>query len=154
MNRLLKLIHLGGMVIFLGSIFTFVLVSFLTKTASPDNLAFGRTIIGVGTYILTFPGIWILILSGMWVGYLKYGFKSRFFQIKFILGLLMILNGYLFVLPAVKLATTLAIHGQVSSEYHAAYMQESIFGSINVLMAIIAAIVGVWRIGDTRLKSN
>lgn len=138
----------------LGSIFSFVLISVVTKAASPDNLALGRTIIAVGTYLLTFPGIWLLILSGIWMGYLKYGFKSRFVQIKLVLGLLIILNGYLFVLPAVKQATTLAMHGQVYPAYHAAYMQESIFGSINVLIAIIAAIVGVWRIGDTRPKNG
>jgi hypothetical protein len=151
MIRLLKLIHFGGMILMLGSIFTFVLVSFLTKFASPDNLAFGRNIITVGTYLLTFPGIWMLLISGIWMGYLKYRFKSRFFKIKLVLGLLIILNGYLFVLPAVKLATTMAnnslTHGHLLPEYQAAYMQESIFGTINVLIAIIAMIVSIWKIG-------
>ncbi|MFB3895640.1 MAG: hypothetical protein ACE14V_04980 [bacterium] len=154
MFRLLKLIHFIGMILMLGSIFTFVLISVVTKVFSPDEPDFGRIIIAFGTYLLTFPGIWLLVLSGIWMGYIKYGFKSRFVQIKFILGLLIILNGYLFVLPAVKLATTLAMHGQISSAYHAAYMQESSFGAINVLIAIIAAIVGIWRIGDTKSKKD
>ena len=45
LQRALRLVHFGGLALFLGSIFTFIAVSSLTKQASLANLAFSRTII-------------------------------------------------------------------------------------------------------------
>ncbi len=151
MLRGLKLAHFGGLAIFLGSILTFIVISALIENASLENIAFGRKIISTDTSVLTLPGMWVLAISGIWMGYQRYGFKQRFFQIKVLLISLVILNAYFFVVPAVNTATEIAIRslaeGQLLSGYKAAYMRESMFGAVNVLLTVTAAVVGVWKIG-------
>lgn len=74
--------------------------------------------------------------------------------LKLFLTALIILNAYFFILPAEKAATELAQHslaqGQFSLGYEAAYIRESIFGAINVILIIAAAVVGVWKFGVRR----
>lgn len=151
MLRGLKLAHFGGLVIFLGSILTFIVISSLIEGASLENIAFGRKIISTGTNILTLPGMWVLAITGVWMGYKRYGLKQRFFQIKLLLVSLVVLNAYFFILPAVNSATEIAVQslaqGRLLPEYKAAYMRESIFGAVNVLLTIAAAVVGVWKVG-------
>lgn len=134
MLRGLKLAHFGGLVIFLGSILTFIVISSLIEGASLENIAFGRKIISTGTNVLTLPGMWVLAITGVWMGYKRYG-----------------LNAYFFILPAVNSATEIAVQslaqGQLLPEYKAAYMRETIFGAVNVLLTIAAAVVGVWKVG-------
>ena len=147
----MKLLHFVGLVIFLGSIFTFIVISALTKNASLENLAFGRKIISTGTDVLTLPGMWILVITGILMGYKKYGLKSQFFIFKFFVVTLVILNAHFLIVPAAHDATEIASRslaaGHLLSEYGAAYMRESIFGAANILLAVIAAVVGVWKIG-------
>lgn len=151
MLRGLKLAHFGGLVIFLGSILTFIVISALIEGASLENIAFGRKIISAGTNALTLPGMWVLAITGTWMGYKRYGVKQRLFQIKLLLITLVVINAYFFVVPAVTSATEIAVHslaqGQILPEYKAAYMQESVFGAVNVLLTIAAAVVGIWKVG-------
>ncbi len=156
MFRGLKLAHFAGLVLFLGSIFTFIVVSSLTKGASLENLVFGRQIISAGTVSLTLPGMWLVAITGVLMAYRQYGFSVRFSQLKLLLTALIILNAYFFILPAEKAATGLArqslAQGLLSPEYEAAYIRESIFGAANVVFIIAAAVVGVWRIGVRRVQ--
>ena len=121
MLRGLKLAHFGGLVIFLGSILTFIVISSLIEGASLENIAFGRKIISTGTNVLTLPGMWVLAITGVWMGYKRYGLKQRFFQIKLLLVSLVVLNTYLFIEPAVNSATEIAVqslgHGRLLPEY-------------------------------------
>jgi len=151
MLRALKLAHIVGLVIFLGSILTFIVISALIENASLENIAFGRRIISTGTSVLTLPGMWLIAVTGFCRGYLLYGWQQRLFQIKVLLVTLIIFNAYLFIVPAATSATEIAMRslaeGQILPEYKAAYMQETIFGAVNVLLALTAAVVGVWRVG-------
>ena len=85
------------------------------------------------------------------MGYKRYGLKQRFFQLKLLLITLVVINAYFFVVPAVTSATEIAVRslaqGQLLPEYKAAYMQESIFGAVNVLLIVAAAVIGVWKVG-------
>jgi hypothetical protein len=157
MHRVLKMLHFGGLAIFLGSIITFTLISALIEDASLVNIAFGRKIISTGTKVLTLSGMWVLAVTGIWMGYKRYGLKQRFFQIKLLLIVLVVINAYVLVVPAVTSATEIAVQsltqGQLPSEYKSMYIQESIFGAVNVLLTVAASVVGVWRIGAISLNS-
>jgi hypothetical protein len=151
MSRVLKLVHLGGFVISLGSIFTFIVISAVMEGASLENIAFGRKIISTGTNVLALPGIWVLAVTGVWMGYKCHGLKQRFFQLKLLIVILVLINGYFFVIPLVTSATELATqslaHGQLLPTYKSMYVQESIVGTLNIILIIAAAVVGVWRVG-------
>ncbi len=77
MLRVLKLAHILGLVIFLGSILTFIVISALIENASLENIAFGRRIISTGTSVLTLPGLWLIAVSGLCRGYLLYGWRKQ-----------------------------------------------------------------------------
>lgn len=159
MNRGLKLAHLIGLILFLGSILTFIIVSLLIEGGDVETIAFGRQIISTGTHVLTLPGLWILAVTGIGMGYKQYGGNQQYFRIKAAIAFLVILNTYLFVAPAVTSATELAARslaqGRLLQEYMNAYMQESVYGGINVLLAVAAMAVGVWKIGaQAKLPSN
>lgn len=149
--RVLRLAHFGGLVLFLGSIFSFIVVSSLTKEASLADLVFGRKIISAGTNYLTLPGMWLLAITGVWMGLRKYGTSSHFFQAKLLLIALIVVNAHFFIVPAVENATGIAKQslaaGRIAAGYHDAFLREEISGALNVLLAVVAAIVGVWRIG-------
>ena len=65
--------------------------------------------------------------------------------------MMVVINAYLFVVPAATSATEIAVRslaqGQLLPEYKAAYMQESIFGAVNVLLTLAAAVIGIWKVG-------
>jgi hypothetical protein len=96
-------------VIFLGSILTFIVISALIEGASLENIAFGRKIISTGTNVLTLPGMWVLAITGVWMGYKRYGLKQRYFQIKLLLITLVVINAYFFIVPAATSATEIAV---------------------------------------------
>ncbi len=151
MLRGLKLAHFGGLVMFLGSVITFVVDSTLIDGASLENIAFGRKVISTGTKALTLSGIWVLAVTGVWMGYIQYGLKQRFFQLKLLFIVLIVVNAHVFIKPAVTLATELAVRslaqGRLLPEYNSTYVQESAFGAVNVVLTVAAAVIGVWKVG-------
>lgn len=151
MFRVLKLAHFLGLVAFLGSILTFILISTLAEGSSLQNLAFARGIVSTGTNVLTLPGMWLLALTGVWIGYKRYGFSQRFVHLKLFVMALVVVNAHFFIAPAVDSATEAAnlslAQGHLLPEYNTAYLRESIFGAINVLLTLIAAVIGIWKIG-------
>lgn len=151
MFRVLKLLHIASLVVFLGTIVTFILISSLLDGAGLPNRVFGRQIIATGTHLLTLPALWLAAVSGISMGLRRQGWKQPFFQFKLALVTLALINAYAFVVPAVMAAQRLAIEsfgkGKLLPQYHSAAMQETIFGAVNMAIAIMAAVIGVWRLG-------
>ncbi len=151
MTRLLKLVHLLALVRFLGSVLTYIVISSLTQGADVGTVVFGRRIIATGTRVLTLPGVWLLAVTGVWMGLRGGGLRQRFFQIKAVLVVLVLANTYLFILPAEQAATDIATaslaQGTLSPAYADASLKESVCGGVNILLALAAAVVGVWKFG-------
>lgn len=150
MKKGVKLIHIVGLILFLGSIFTYTLISTLTKEASLENILFARKIISAGTTYLTLPGLFIIVLSGIISTINGTRFlKHRWLKIKFLTAIIIVLNTFIFILPAINEALAFAeaslTQGKLLSEYTAAYMQESIAGGVNVLLVVASIVSGIWK---------
>ena len=150
MMKSLKLFHYLGLILFLGSIFLYILISGLTSHSSLENLVFSRQIIRTGTLFLTIPGLGLVVLSGLIMTTKYYGFfKHRWLTIKQFLMLTILLNSKFLVLPAIEEALRLAKLSQETGfllpEYQAAYQQEAIFGGINVMLSIVSMVVAIWK---------
>ena len=158
MLRVLRLAHIIGVVMVLGSICTFNVVSALTEGASLENLAFGRRVIGAGTNTLTIPGLCVLAVSGVWMGLRSYGVKHRFLLLKLALIALVAANGALFIAPLVASATEIATRslalGRLLPVYQTAFAQETMFGTANMVAILAAAVIGVWRTGAPSTTPN
>jgi hypothetical protein len=151
MLRASRLAHIIGLVMMLGSISTFLVVSAVIDSGGVETIALGRRIISAGTSALTIPGMCVLAASGIWMGLRLHGAKARFFQIKLLLLALIAANGAIFVAPSVSAATEIAVRslgqGKLLAEYATAYARESMFGAANIVFILVAAIVGVWKAG-------
>lgn len=153
MNNAARLLHYVGMILTLGSILTYVVISRLLAGADLDALAFGRTIIREGTLYLTLPGMWLVVLTGAFLTARRYGFlASRWLDLKLALGIGALLNAHLVIVPATEtllvLARDSAATGTLHSDYLATYWyRESIPGAINVACMLAAMALGIWRPG-------
>ena len=151
MFRLAKLAHFIGLAAFLGSILVFIVISNVSSNASLAELVTARKMISAGTDALTLPGMWLVAITGVWMGWRRHGFGQRFVQFKMALMVLMLLNAHLVVSPAVHgaldAATLSLAQGSLLPQYAAAYRQESIFGALNVVLILAAAVIGTWRMG-------
>ncbi len=150
MKRTLKFAHYLGLTLFLGSIFTFLVVSTLTKGGSLTDLLFARRVISTGTFVLTLPGMWLIAISGTVLMLREYGFNEyRWLNIKNVAIILIILNSYFFIVPAMTEALELAqasvLAGTLNPDYGSAYMKESVFGAVNVLLVLASMAVGIWK---------
>jgi hypothetical protein len=150
MDRLLTLLHLVGMALFLGSIAVYIALSPWAKTGGLDRLLLAREIIALGTTSVTLPGLWLAVTAGFIMGLrLRPRFGAGWVRFKLVAGVLILLNSHLLVVPAVR-ATLVAAEasaraGTLLPAFGPAAAQESLAGAVNVLMALVAAAVGVWK---------
>jgi len=145
--KLLKVIHLMSLAVFIGSIITYIFISAMIENASINDINAGRKIIAEGTGGLTMPALWLMIFTGVISGIKKFGFRSRLFQIKTAFAAALLINAYLFIIPAVNEATEIALQSAeiLPAEYYTAYMKESVFGAVNVIITVAVMILAVWK---------
>jgi hypothetical protein len=151
-SRIAKLVHLLGLVLFLGSIFTFAVASGVPASGDLPSLATVRRVISAGTTSLTLPGLFLLVASG--AGLLRGRarlVRQAWLRVMLVAGLVIVANALLVVVPAVRSATSLAQEavaaGQRPAGYARAYAVESAAGAANIVLALLATAAGVWRFG-------
>ena len=148
MRRTLRFVHLIGLVLFLGSILTFIVVSSVPATWDVASLVVARRVISTGTNVLTLPGLGLLIGSGVGLTWGQLRVRDhRWLQVMVLAAGLIALNGFVFVLPAVRSASALIEEAQslgtVTEAYTRAYVLESSAGSVNVILGLVAMVAGV-----------
>jgi len=149
-RNLLKVIHLLGLVTFLGSILVFILVSELNNHASLERLAAAREIISTGVLVFTLPGMWLAVLSGIALAYRSGRLRNGVVQLKAALSLLIVVNAHLMVVPNVTKATAVAQQslqaGSLDPQYAHLYLMESVFGGVNVVLIFTLIILAVAKL--------
>jgi hypothetical protein len=148
MRETLRFIHLIGLVLFLGSILAFVVASSVPAAGDVASLVVARRVIGTGTNVLTLPGLGLMIGSGIGLTWGRLRVRDhRWLQVMVLAAGLIALNGFLFVLPAVRSASALIEEarslGTVTEAYTRAYVRESNAGSVNVILGLVAMVAGV-----------
>lgn len=157
MRKTLKFVHLIGLVLFLGSIFTFIVVSSVPAKGDLASLVVARRVISAGTNALTLPGLGLLIASGIGLTWGQLRLRDhRWLQVMVLAAGLVVMNGFLFVLPAVRSASALVEESQslgpLTQAYARAYILESSAGSVNVVLGLVAVAAGV--VGTMCTKSR
>ncbi|MES0491508.1 MAG: DUF2269 family protein [Leptospirales bacterium] len=150
MKKLLKFLHYIGLSIFLGSVLMFIIIGETTGHDNLESLVLSRQIIIYAEYILTLPGIFILLVSGFVMTFNSYKFfKMRWLNIKHIAIILIVLNAVFFLNPyaheMLELAKQSLVKGELLAEYSLMETKEITAGAVNILLILLSSVAGIWR---------
>lgn len=143
MDKLLKIGHLIGLAVFLGSIPGHILLGKIVEpVADPAGFALLMHAKHVNVQVLTLPGLVLMLITGVAL-MLRRGLKparERWLAVKLVLVVLVALNGMLILGPAsrdIATATRSASLGGASAANIAVLeRRESLFGALNLVMIL------------------
>ena len=158
MNKLLKIIHLLGLALFLGSIFGHILLGNLADPSTePAGFAALMQAKHMNVLTLTMPGLMIILLSGIAL-MLRFRMTPKRFSwmaVKLVLVVLVALNGVLFLAPISRdmamLAQDAMAVGSLSPQFYLLQQKEELFGIANLLMILAVVYLSVAK---PKLRSN
>ena len=152
----LKVLHLMGLVLFLGSIFGHIVAGILGGPVSGDRFLAAREHIAAATQFLTLPGLGLLLLSGVGLWLMGWSVKnSRWLGVHMGLAVMVTLIAFVVVLPAGADMMALASTDMVANveKIVAANRFEDIGGAVNVLLILIITGLGVAKPKWARKRS-
>lgn len=152
MTSVLKALHILGIALFLGSILGHAVIGAAEGIHdSPATLWLARQSIDVATWRLTLPGLVLLAVTGATLFLRRRASLSRlrWMKVHLVLAALIALNAILVLVPTGQAILTLAADlvegtGNVAA-LPALQGRETIFGAINILLAVTALFVAVLR---------
>ena len=149
MMRFLKLLHLSGLALFLGSIFCHVVASVLggTPGGSAAFIAARRQIL-LASQFVTVPGLGLAVASGVAMLILVRP-RQTWMWIHGALGLMVLVVALTVVMPTVSAildgALAVAQGSGDAAAVSARYQVESVTGGLNVLITLAMMALAVWR---------
>ena len=153
----LKVLHLMGLVLFLGSIFGHIVAGILGGgPVSGGRFLAAREHIAAATQFLTLPGPGLLLLSGVGLWLMSWSVKnSRWLGVHMGLAVMVTLIAFVVVLPAGAEMMALASTDMVANmeKILAANRFEDIGGAVNVLLILIITGLGVAKPKWARKRS-
>lgn len=152
MKKTTKLLHLIGLVMFLGGILPSIVMNSVVGTSTDVVLIHHqRLFVSAITWALTIPGMWILIVAGSLIALAgKYCLiEQRWLIAKLMLAALILINGTFILAPLVSQVTSIAEQSAAQGQLLPAYMplkaKEDMYGIANFLMLLIAFFLAVYR---------
>lgn len=158
MYKTAKALHFLGLAMFLGSILGHISIGFLPGAGEAQTILLGRQAIDVATWWLTLPGLALLVITGLFMTVQgRYGFaRRRWLTAHQLLAVLIVLNAVFVLVPGggalLALATEVADGRQTADAMNALAGRESMFGAANLLMALTAVFIAVFKpdLGQSR----
>lgn len=155
MRNTLRLLHLLGFVVFVGSGASWLMLAAAAEGASPANLVFAREVIDRGLLWLTVPGMWLAVLVGATIAQSGWAaFGDRWVLVKTTVAIVVVINTHMVLLPtageALELAQASRTQGEILARYHDLAGTERVAGALNIVLALVAAVSGLWKYGRRR----
>jgi hypothetical protein len=146
----LKLIHLLGLALFLGSVFGHIATGALPGAGTPAFIA-ARENISLLTRVLTLPGLGLAMASGvaMVLSTRMKLIRARWVLLHATLAIVVVLLTVLIVAPAGKRVLAAARTG-TESAIQAGLWTEHLFGAANIVLVVAVMAVAIWRPRLTR----
>jgi hypothetical protein len=149
MTRFLKLLHLLGLALFLGSIFCHVVASVLGGApGGSDAFIAARRQILLASQVVTMPGLGLAVASGVVMLILAQR-RQTWMWIHGALGLVVLVVALTVVMPTVSAildgALAVAEGSGDAAAVTARYQVESVTGGLNVLISLAIIALAVWR---------
>jgi hypothetical protein len=144
MRPALKIVHLIGLALFLGSVFSHVVAAVLGGPPGSSDFLPARAEIVAATRALTLPGLGLAVLSGVGMALVSPGLRrQRWLWLHAGLAVLVALSSLALVAPAGRQALALASGDVGAPGLAAALLLERVGGSVNIVLAIALLAVGV-----------
>jgi hypothetical protein len=150
MYRILKVCHLIGLTLFLGSILGHIAASMAAGEPGSAGFLYAREQIAFATRVLTLPGLFLAIASGIALARVsrQSPLRVRWLAAKVALTVAIAINSIVFVAPsgARVLAGTVALsRGEpvALAQIVADQKAETIAGTANVVMILAIVLLGV-----------
>lgn len=148
MHRALKIAHLIGLALFLGSVFGHVVAAILGGPPGSPGFLPACTEIVAATRALTLPGLGLAVLSGLGMAIVSPGLRrQRWLWLHAGLALLVVVSSLALLAPAGRRALVaaqpLAAGGAGAPDLAAALLVERVAGAVNIVLAIALLAVGV-----------
>ncbi len=161
MKKTTKLLHLIGLVMFLGGILSSIVMNSVVGVSTDALLIYHqRLFVSAFTWALTIPGMWILIVAGSLTalaGKCRL-VEHRWLIAKLVLGTLILINGTFILAPLVSQVTSIAeesaARGQLLPTYMPFKAKEDMYGIANFLMLVIAFLLAVYKPGFRRAQQG
>lgn len=153
----LRILHIVGLAMFLGSILGHIVLSSLPVSGDPQAFLFVRMAIIRETHALTLPGLGLLLVSGLWLTMSRHGgfFKQRWLTVHQILALFVLLNALLVLAPVGDHLLQLARSAHEGAPSYESVLtlksKEAAFGATNLVLSLLATAIAVYR---PRLKRS
>lgn len=147
--RLLKILHLIGLSLFLGSIFGHIVASVLGGASQAGNEAAflaSRVHITAATRYLTMPGLLLTLATGVGMWLQSWSLKRDvWLRVHMFAAVLIALLAFFVIVPAGVEMLRLAQQGvaEHAGQIKAAHKVENMVGATNILLAVLATALGV-----------
>jgi len=157
MYKILKILHLLGLVLFLGSVFGHIVAGSLGGAIGSAEFLFARRTISEATWVLTLPGLALSLLSGLGLVFLSPA-RRPWMAAHAGVALAIALVAAIWIVPAGHEALNGAsasaetVIGGKPADIRAALMRENIAGAVNILLTLAIVALGVvkptgtWRV--------
>lgn len=144
MTRFLKVVHILGLAVFVGSILGHIA---LAQMAAPGEAAYGwaQTAKHDSTLRLTLPGMAVAGLSGLLLTIRRRAILRRWLQVKVGLFALVALNGALILSPLGAELAAQAGQGAPAETLLALSGREALFGAVNLSLIVLIVVLAVAR---------
>ena len=147
--RLLKILHLIGLSLFLGSIFGHIVASVLGGAPQAGNEAAflaSRVHITAATRYLTMPGLLLTLATGAGMWLQSWSLKrDGWLRVHMFAAVLIVLLAFFVIVPAGSEMLRLAQQGvaEHAGQIKAVHKVEDMVGAANILLAVLATALGV-----------
>ena len=150
LTRGVLFVHLLGLTLSLGTIFTNILVERHTRGGNLEMLSLGRDLVTLSSHDLTQTGFLITLFSGILLTLLRYGIRVPLWAwIKLALSLIVLTVVLLALDPAGTAATEWARlsaeRGQLAPQYLDSVARSGRYGAIVLGLLLVTMIVAIWK---------
>lgn len=150
MDKLIKALHVLGVILFFGSILGHAIAGLAESVHDgPVTERLVRQVIDVATWYLTVPGLVLLTLTGIAMIVMRRAslLKMRWTFLHVFIAVLILLNATFVLLPTGQAILTIADGLAAGTGTNAGLQilegREAMFGAINILLCLTAVFVGV-----------
>lgn len=158
-SRFFLLIHFLGLALSLGAAFANVAIERQTRGGNLDFLAFGRDLISSSSSALVPTGFWMMVISGILVVLLRYGYRAPLW-----VWLKLALSAVIFAVadfgqgPVTRALAALAHasveHGQLASQYQETLALAGRYGLLTLALFLATMGIAIWKPVSLRMQTR